>query len=108
MSSSEKFRAVITNLKMSGNEDAFQRLKAALDRARDQILSGIPEIDHVDAMRGVVELIEGHNEEEFKYILSKLCLELTQISAGLKAIQGRPSCNRLCNKFYLTECRGWL
>ena len=75
---------------MSGNEDAFQRLKAALDRARDQILSGIPEIDHVDAMRGVVELIEGHNEEEFKYILSKLCLELTQISAGLKAIQGAP------------------
>jgi predicted nuclease with TOPRIM domain len=49
---------------MSGNEDDFQRLKAALDRARDQILSGIPE--------------------------TKLCLELTQIPAGLKAIQGEP------------------
>ena len=47
---------------MGGNEEAFQELKAALDRATDQILSGIPEIDHVDAMRGVVELIEGHTE----------------------------------------------
>jgi predicted nuclease with TOPRIM domain len=73
---------------MGGNEEAFQELKAALDRATDQILSGIPEIDHVDAMRGVVELIEGHTEEQVKYTLGKMCLVLTQISAGLKAIQG--------------------
>jgi adenosylmethionine-8-amino-7-oxononanoate aminotransferase len=78
------------NLKMGGNEDAFQQLKAALDRATDQILSGIPESDHVDAMRGVVELIEGHTEEEVKYTLGKMCLVLTQLSAGLKAIQGAP------------------
>ena len=83
---------------MGGNEDAFQQLKAALDRAIDQILSVIPESDHVDAVRGVVELIEGHTEEEVKYTLWKMCLVLTQISI----------CSRLCNKFYLTECRGWL
>jgi len=75
---------------MSGNEETFQELKAALDRATDQILSGIPESDHVDAMRGVVELIEGHTEEQVKYTLGKMCLVLTQISAGLKAIQGAP------------------
>ncbi len=65
----------------------FQQLKAALDRTIDQILSGILESDHVDSMRGVVELIEGHTEE-VKYTLGKMCLVLTQISAGLKAIQG--------------------
>jgi hypothetical protein len=81
LSSSEKFRPVIKNLKMGGNEDAFQQLKAALDRAIDQILSGIPESDHVDSMCGVVELIEGHTEE-VKYTLGKMCLVLTQISAG--------------------------
>ena len=69
LSYSEKIRPVIKNLKMVGNEDAFQQLKAALDRATDQILSGIPESDHVDAMRGVVELIEGHTEEQVKYTL---------------------------------------
>ena len=73
---------------MGGNEETFQELKAALDRATDQILSGIPESDHVDAMSGVVELIEGHTEEQVKYTLGKMCLVLTQISAGLKAIQG--------------------
>ena len=36
----------------------------------------------------VVELIEGHTEEEVKYTLGKMCLVLTQISAGLKVIQG--------------------
>ncbi len=75
---------------MSGNEDAFQQFKASLDRAIDQILSGIPESDHVDAMRGVVELIEGHTVEEVKYTLGKMSLVLTQISAGLKVIQGAP------------------
>ena len=38
----------------------------------------------------VVELIEGHTEEEVKYTLGKMCLMLTQISGGLKAIQGAP------------------
>jgi hypothetical protein len=90
LSSSEKFRPVIKNLKMGGNEDAFQQLKTALDRTIDQILSGILESDHVDTMSGVVELIEGHTEEEVKYTLWKMCLVLTQISAGLKAIQGAP------------------
>ncbi len=87
MSSSEKLRPVIKNLKMGGNEDAFQQLKAALDRATDQILSVIPESDHVDTMCDVVELIEVHTEEEVKYTLGKMCLVLTQLSAGLKAIQ---------------------
>ncbi len=90
MSSSEKLRPVIKNLKMGGNEDTFQKLKAVLYRATDQILSGIPESDHVDSIRGVVELIEGHTEEEVKYTLGKMCLVLTQLSAGLKAIQGVP------------------
>jgi hypothetical protein len=31
-----------------------------------------------------VELIEGHTDEEVKYTLGKMCLVLTQISAGLK------------------------
>jgi hypothetical protein len=75
-------------LKMGGNEDAFQQLKAVLNRAKDQILSDIPESDHVDVMCVVVELIEGHTEEEVKYTLGKMCLVLTQISAGLKVIQG--------------------
>ncbi len=75
-------------MKMGGNEDAFQQLKEVLDRAIDQILSGIPESDHVDTMCDVVELIEGHTEEEVKYTLGKMFLVLTQISAGLKAIQG--------------------
>ena len=39
---------------MGGNEDAFQQLKSALDRAIDQILSGIPESDHVDTMCVVI------------------------------------------------------
>jgi hypothetical protein len=90
LSSSEKFRPVITNLKMSGNEDAFQRLKSALDRVSDQILSSIPESDHVDAMCGVVELIEGHTEEQMKYIIGKMCFQVSQISAGMKTIQGAP------------------
>ncbi len=54
-------------------------------------LSGIPEIperDHVDVMCGVIELIEEHNEEQVKYILGKMCLEMTQLSASLKAFQG--------------------
>jgi hypothetical protein len=68
---------------MDGNEDEFQQLKAVLDRAIDQILSDIPESDHVDAMCDVVELIEGHTEEEVKYTLGKMCLVLTQISAVL-------------------------
>ena len=63
-------------------------MSAALERAKDQILSGIPERDHVDAMRGVIELIEEHNEEHVKYILGKMCLEMTQLSASLKSIQG--------------------
>jgi hypothetical protein len=50
------------------------RLKAALDRTIDQILSGIPESDHVDVIRGVVELIEGHTEEEVKYTVGEMCL----------------------------------
>jgi len=74
---------------MGGNEDVFQQLKSDLDRVIDQILSGIPESDHVDSMCGVVELIEGHTEE-VKYTLGKMCLVLTQISTGLKAIQGVP------------------
>ena len=44
-------------------------MSAALERAKDQILSGIPERDHVDAMCGVIELIEEHSEEHVKYIL---------------------------------------
>jgi hypothetical protein len=90
MSSSEKFRPVIKNLKMGGNEDAFQQLKEALDRATNQILSGIPESDHVDTMLGVVELIEGHTEEEVKYTVGEMCLVLTQLSPDLKAVQGAP------------------
>jgi hypothetical protein len=73
---------------VSTKEEAFHRVSAALERAKDQILSGIPERDHVDAMRGVIELIEEHNEEHVKYILGKMCLEMTQLSASLKAIQG--------------------
>ena len=73
---------------MGGNEDVFQQLKTILDRVTDQILSGIPEIDHLNVMCGVVELIEGHTEEEVKYTLGKMCLVLTQLSAGLKTIQG--------------------
>ncbi len=34
------------------------------------------------------ELIEEHNEEQVKYILGKMCLEMTQIAASLKTIQG--------------------
>ncbi len=68
----------------------FQQLKSDLDRVIDQILSGIPESDHVDSMCGVVELIEGHAEEEVKYTLGKMCLVLTQISTVLKAIQSAP------------------
>ena len=47
---------------VSTKEEAFHVVNAALERAKDQILSGIPERDHVDAMRGVMELIEKHNE----------------------------------------------
>ncbi len=90
MSSCEKFRPVIKILKMGGNEDAFQQLNAALDRVICQILSVIPESDHVDSMCVVVELIEGHTEEEVKYTLGKMCLVLIQISEILKAIQGPP------------------
>jgi hypothetical protein len=43
------------------------RLQETLDRTIDQILSDIPESDHIDVTRGVVELIEGHTEEEVKY-----------------------------------------
>ena len=73
---------------VSTKEEAFHVVNAALERAKDQILSGIPERDHVDAMRGVMELIEKHNEEQVKYILGKLCLETTQLSGSLKTIQG--------------------
>jgi DNA repair exonuclease SbcCD ATPase subunit len=73
---------------VSTKEEAFHRVSAALERAKDQILCGIPERDHVDAMCGVIELIEEHNEEHVKYILGKMCLEMTQLSASLKAIQG--------------------
>jgi hypothetical protein len=48
----------------------------------------LPESDHVDAMRGVVELIEGHTEEQMKYIIGKMCFQVSQISAGMKTIQG--------------------
>ena len=57
---------------VSTKEEAFHRVNAALERAKDQILSGIPERDHVDAMRGVIELIEEHNEDQVKYILGKM------------------------------------
>ena len=82
LSSSEKFSPVIKNLKMDGKEDEFQQLKAALDRAIDQILSGIPESDHVDSIRGVVELIEGHTEEEVKYTLGKIHAGCARFAAG--------------------------
>ena len=75
---------------VSTKEEAFHIVNAALERAKDQILSGIPERDHVDSMRGVIELIEKHNEDQVKYILGKMCLELTQLSASLKRIQGDP------------------
>jgi hypothetical protein len=75
---------------MGGNEDAFRQLKTDLVRTITQILSVIPESDHVDSMSGVVELIEGNTEEEVKYTLGKMCLVLTQISAYLKTIQGAP------------------
>jgi hypothetical protein len=35
---------------VSTKEEAFHRVSAALERAKDQILSGIPERDHVDDM----------------------------------------------------------
>ena len=73
---------------VSTKEEAFHRVSAALERAKDQILSGIPERDHVDAMCGVIQLIEEHNEEQVKYILGKMCLEMTRIAASLKTIQG--------------------
>ena len=73
---------------VSTKEEAFHKVSAALERAKDQILSGISERDHVDAMRGVIELIEEHNEDQVKYILGKMCSEMTQLSASLKAIQG--------------------
>jgi hypothetical protein len=63
-------------LKVVGNEDVFQQLKVDLDRAIDQILSGIPESDHVDTMCDVVELFEGNTEKEIKYTLGKMCLVL--------------------------------
>ena len=106
MSSSEKFRPVIKNLKMVGNDDAFQQLKAALDRAIDQILSGIPESDHVDSTCCVVELIEGHTEKEVKYTLGKMCLVLTQICAGLKAIQGAPDLQQALQHTTRRKSRG--
>ncbi len=90
LSSSEKLSPVIKNLKMGGNEDVFQQLKVTPDRTIDQILSGILGSDHVDVMCGVVELIEGHTEEEVKYSLGKMCLVLTRISTVLKTIQGAP------------------
>jgi hypothetical protein len=80
---------------MGVNEDVFQQLKADLDRVTDQILSDIPESDHVDTIRGVVESIEGHTEEEVKYTLGKMCLVLTQLSADLKAIQGAPDLHQV-------------
>ena len=95
---------------MGGNEDTFQQLKEALDRAIDQILSGIPESDHVDSMCGVIELIEGNIEEEVKYTLGKMCLVLTQISAGLKTIQGSSDLQQVLQQIlpYRTEvdCSG--
>jgi hypothetical protein len=54
----------------------FHRVNDTLDRAKDQLLSGILERDHVDVMCGVIELIEEHSEEQVKYILGKMCLEM--------------------------------
>ena len=48
---------------VSRKEETFHRVSAALDRAKDQWLSGILERDHINVMRDVNELIEEHNEE---------------------------------------------
>ena len=47
---------------VSTKEEAFHSVNAAIERAKYPILSGIPEREHVDAMR-VIEL-EKHNEEQ--------------------------------------------
>ena len=41
-----------------------------------------------DSNKWRIELIEEHNEEQVKYILGKMWLEMTQLSASLRAIQG--------------------
>ena len=74
--------------KVSGKEEVFHRVSVVLDRVKDQLLSGILERDYIDVMIGVIELIEEHNEEQVKYILGKMCLEMTQLSTSLKVIQG--------------------
>ena len=38
-------------------EEEFHSVSVVLDRGKNQILSGIPERDHVDVMCGVIELI---------------------------------------------------
>ncbi len=73
---------------VSTKEEEFHSVSAVLDREKDQILSGIPERDRVDVMCGVIELIEEHNGEQMKYILGKMCLEMTHLSTSLRAIQG--------------------
>ena len=63
-------------------------MNTTLDRVKDQLFSGILERNHIDIIRVVIELIEEHNEEQVKYILGKMCLEMTQLSTSLKTIQG--------------------
>ena len=59
-------------------KEGFHRVNTTLDRSKDQLLSDILERDHIDTMCGVIELIEEHNEDQVKYILGQMCLEMTQ------------------------------
>ncbi len=84
-------------------KEVFHRVNVTLDRVKDLLISGILERDHIDDMCGVNEFIEEHNEEQVKYILGKMCLEMTQVSSSLKVIQGESELQQVLKQIYLTE-----